>query len=394
MASNRLVWYCLVDGQGGAYRQTTTDFVNIPSPGFVAQLRKEVKKESGPALKEIAPSQLVVYANKVEFDKGPEKRVSLEVDSTIGTMGLSKREALYVVVSANVPDNGEWSAEELSTIHPQVQWKLWKSVVRIIVKDASVRINFSTALVVDRTSTHLYLLTNLHLFLGEEFTDALSSDFKKEIKRYSKLHPGKKANGKRKNESARDSGRSIRRTTRPTNAPVSYDITGIQIEIEQLISYEEGLKGVHEFSLVSDICWDCSATFDFAILKIPIPDDTQLKLVRCEMAFGVHATMHVHVYGFPGNLKDGKFDHQYAIIPAEITGTNRNQMTLSALSAPGLSGSAIVCTKRGIPVGYLGGGFDGSSKNEQYQSYGFTLHGIPQDLPSTLPCQDEEECKE
>ena len=69
-------------------------------------------------------------------------------------------------------------------------------------------------------------------------------------------------------------------------------------------------------------------------------------------------------------------------------------MTLSTLSAPGLSGSAIVCTKRGIPVGYIGGGFDGSSKNEQYQSYGFTLQGIPHDLPSALPPQDQDESNE
>lgn len=56
-------------------------------------------------------------------------------------------------------------------------------------------------------------------------------------------------------------------------------------------------------------------------------------------------------------------------------------MKLSTLSAPDLSGSAIVCAKRGTAVGYIGGGFDGSAKNEQYQSYGITLQGIPRDLP-------------
>ncbi|KAH9147874.1 hypothetical protein AeRB84_008600 [Aphanomyces euteiches] len=269
---------------------------------------------------------------------------------------------------------GEWSDLELSTVDPQVQWKIWKSVVRIIVRDSSGTIDSSTALVVDRTPTHLYLLTNLHLNQG-----------------YSILHPGKKPNGKRKNESSCDSSPSIRKSKRTKKVPVSYKM--FQIAIEQLFPDEEALKEVYNFSLESGICWDCSAAFDFAILEVPTPPNVQLELIRCEMAYRVYPTMRVHVFGFPGNLEDGQFAHHYAIIPAVVTGTNRNQMTLSALSAPGLSGSGIVCTKRGILVGYLGGGFDGSSKNEQYQSYGFTLQGIPQDLPSALP-QDEEESKE
>jgi len=152
------------------------------------------------------------------------------------------------------------------------------------------------------------------------------------------------------------------------------------------------LKVVLKVSLESGICWRSSADFDFAIFKVPTSRDVQL--VRCEMSIDIFPTMHVHVFGFPAILQDCHFGHPYAIIPAEVTGTNWNQMTLSTLSAPGLSGSAIVCTKRGIPVGYIGDGFDGSPMNEQYQSYGFTLQGIPHDLPSALPAQDEIEFKE
>ncbi|CAK4251417.1 unnamed protein product [Aphanomyces euteiches] len=280
---------------------------------------------------------------------------------------------------------GEWSDLELSTVDPQVQWKIWKSVVRIIVRDSSGTIDSSTALVVDRTPTHLYLLTNLHLWTNKLFTDDLSATFKKEIKDilYFTL-------GRNRMESEKMNLLVIQ-SKRTKKVPVSYKM--FQIAIEQLFPDEEALKEVYNFSLESGICWDCSAAFDFAILEVPTPPNVQLELIRCEMAYRVYPTMRVHVFGFPGNLEDGQFAHHYAIIPAVVTGTNRNQMTLSALSAPGLSGSGIVCTKRGILVGYLGGGFDGSSKNEQYQSYGFTLQGIPQDLPSALP-QDEEESKE
>ncbi|KAH9063002.1 hypothetical protein Ae201684P_009267 [Aphanomyces euteiches] len=281
---------------------------------------------------------------------------------------------VLVVVREVQKTKDKWTALELSTIALKFNGNFGR-----------------TALVVDRTPTHLYLLTNLHLFLDEEYSDGLSDDFTKEIQRYSKLHPGKKPSGKRKKDAANISAPSIRRSKRVKKVPVSSD--NFQIAIEQLFPDEEELKEVYKFSLESSTCWRCSADFDFAIFEVPTPPNVQLELVRCKMAYRVFPTMPVHVFGFPGSL-DGKFDHHYAIIPADVTGTNRNQMTLSTLSAPGLSGSAIVCTKRGIPVGYMGGGFDGSSENEQYQSYGFTLQGMPQDLPSALPLQDDEETKE
>ncbi|KAG9400800.1 hypothetical protein AC1031_010238 [Aphanomyces cochlioides] len=61
---------------------------------------------------------------------------------------------VVVVVPAKT---GQWSAQELSTIDPQVQSKVWKSVVRITIKDSFGPIDVSTALVVSLTSTHLYL---------------------------------------------------------------------------------------------------------------------------------------------------------------------------------------------------------------------------------------------
>ena len=95
-------------------------------------------------------------------------------------------------------------------------------------------------------------------------------------------------------------------------------------------------------------------------------------------------TMPVHIFGFPGALcGDFSFQHQYAIIAAQITSKDvAGQILLSTLSTPGLSGSAIVCTGRGCAVGYLGRGFD-PEVNQQYQCYGYGLI-IPKYLPRLL----------
>ncbi|KAG7375221.1 hypothetical protein PHYPSEUDO_002453 [Phytophthora pseudosyringae] len=259
---------------------------------------------------------------------------------------------------------------------------MWKSVVRVSSEDVCS----GTALVVDRTPTHLYLLTNLHLWVDATFTDHLSADFKNEIKRYQRLHPKLKTSG-RKREGGDVRRKSPRKSAKKT--PVVSDKP--QVVVEQLVPDVLELNEVHRFSLDSDVCWRSSAAFDFAIFEVAAPRD--IDLVRCKTSIAVFATMGVHVFGFPGALQDQKFDHPYAIIPAEVTGWSGNQMTLSSLSAPGLSGSAIVCTKRGVPVGYIGGGFDGG-KNAQYQSYGFTFHGIPPDLPSSLPPVTDDETKD
>ncbi|KAL7691318.1 hypothetical protein Plhal304r1_c009g0034731 [Plasmopara halstedii] len=140
-----------------------------------------------------------------------------------------------------------------------------------------------------------------------------------------------------------------------------------QVVIEQLPPDGKTLEEVLRFSLNCGACWRSSAC-GFAVFEVAAPPNVELN---------------------PCALQDHKFDHYYAIIPAKVTGRYQNQMTLSPLSAPGLSGSAFVCTKMGAPVGYIGSGFDGSAKNEQYRSYGFTLHGIPPDLPSRLPPIDE-----
>ncbi|ETK73753.1 hypothetical protein L915_19352, partial [Phytophthora nicotianae] len=275
-----------------------------------------------------------------------------------------------------------WSAKDLCTVDPDVQLNLWKSVVRVSSEDVCS----GTALIVDETAMHLYLMTNLHVWTDNTFTDHLSSDFNREIRRYLKFHPSKKTNGKKRKDAdvmgANVATQPRRKSPRTAamKAPASSDKP--QVVVEQLLPDKSKPEQVHRFSLDSDTCWRSSAAFDFAIFEVAVPENN--KLVPCEKSLKVYATMSVDVFGFPGALQDQHFDHDYAIIPAKITGWSGNQMTLSSLSAPGLSGSAIVCTKRGVPVGYMGG-LDGSTKNEQYQSYGFTFHGVIPELPSSLP---------
>ncbi|KAF0690949.1 hypothetical protein As57867_017668, partial [Aphanomyces stellatus] len=74
-------------------------------------------------LKEYVPSQLIVYANKAEFDKGPEKRVFLEVDATLNDLGSDEDDALFVVVRSHnlvAPDED----------HPAKRKKMGHSVPR------------------------------------------------------------------------------------------------------------------------------------------------------------------------------------------------------------------------------------------------------------------------
>ncbi|KAG3100388.1 hypothetical protein PI124_g14926 [Phytophthora idaei] len=74
-------------------------------------------------------------------------------------------------------DDSAWDAKDLSTVDPQVQLNMWQSVVRVSSEDVCS----GTALVVDRTPTHLYLLTDLYTWIDkdETFMNHMSADFKK-----------------------------------------------------------------------------------------------------------------------------------------------------------------------------------------------------------------------
>ena len=95
MASNRLVWYVLVDAQGETHQGTRASSVNIPSDNVIDQFAKVVHAKNPRKPSSFDASDLLVYANKAAFDRKDEP---LEEDSTIGTFGSSKKEAFIVVV--------------------------------------------------------------------------------------------------------------------------------------------------------------------------------------------------------------------------------------------------------------------------------------------------------
>ncbi|KAF0716009.1 Aste57867_3077 [Aphanomyces stellatus] len=100
MASHRLVWFLLVDGQGKAYNGTTASSVDIPSSYVIDQFRKDVKAEYADShLKGIAPSDLQVYANKAAFDA--ENPVPLRSSAVLTGLGSDEDDALMVVVPSH-----------------------------------------------------------------------------------------------------------------------------------------------------------------------------------------------------------------------------------------------------------------------------------------------------
>ncbi|EEY55129.1 Crinkler (CRN) family protein [Phytophthora infestans T30-4] len=284
---------------------------------------------------------------------------------------------VLVVVPRSTGDDDAWSPMD-----PKVQLNLWKSVVRVSSEDVCS----GTVLVVDQTPTHFYLMTNLHMWTDATFSDHLSGHFKSEIKWYLRLFPSMKTSGrKRKDADVKDANVAMqpRRKSPRTTAMKTPALSGKPlVVVEQLLPDTTKPEEVIRFSLDKDTCWSSSAAFDFAIFKVAVPRDN--KLVRCKMSLKAYDTKNVDVFGFPGALQDQHFGHAYASFPAKITGWRGNQMILSSLSAPTLSGSALVCTKYGVPVGYIGG-LDGSMKNKQYQSYAFTFQGLIPELPSLIP---------
>lgn len=272
------------------------------------------------------------------------------------------------------------SAVELSTIHPDIQENIWKSVVRISCDDF-----VGSGLVIDKFDEDveglgrgLYILTNLHLLGADKsLVDRVSGDFKKELK---KLDAVGKLHAKRIKKPKLDLQDSKKKRKFARNDKSEFESQDpLKVNVEQYRGQK--LMSAFDFILDETVCWEASSNFDFMIFKVPIPQNCLLE--KCDYTQFYCDPMKVHIFGFPGAVAgDLSFEHDYAVIPAQITGRNSlGHLLLWTPSTPGLSGSAIVCTEWGCPIGYLGGGFDTGEKNQQYQCYGYGFTGLPRTLP-------------
>lgn len=109
--------------------------------------------------------------------------------------------------------------------------------------------------------------------------------------------------------------------------------------------------------------------------KPPIDDGaTFLKLAA--LSYTVVPTQRVVVFGFPA-AQPGP-----VVTPASVSRVLRGQFALNTLSAPGGSGSAIIATRDGLVLGYVGGALDSDHNNTQYQMYAFKLDSLPKRLSS------------
>jgi hypothetical protein len=134
---SRFFWLQLVDsGSGQPFMGSSADAVSLPDGSFVFQFRDAAKAKNSNKLSSVDSSDLVVYKNKAAFDKrndGERKEDPLEEDSLMDGLGMSKKEALIVVV----PSSGmslSTSASSLSRKEPHTErlrrWILLNHVLR------------------------------------------------------------------------------------------------------------------------------------------------------------------------------------------------------------------------------------------------------------------------
>ncbi|TDH70832.1 hypothetical protein CCR75_008334 [Bremia lactucae] len=227
---------------------------------------------------------------------------------------------VLVVLPNPLEEDIAWSIKNLPPMDPQIQEEMWRTVVRVSSRNAS-----GTAIILDQTQTHLYLVTNLHLWVDDTFTDYLSADFKTNIKWLLRANPKLKESGRK-----RKRGETRRKSPRLAAKKAAAGIDKPQVLVEQLEQKSQKLVEVQRFSLDSDACWYSS--FDLAIFKIVAPRSNNL--IRCEVSLAYVDRMNVYVSKFLLLSKIQLLLHTHAMMPAYLTAGIKFQMTVSFLSAP------------------------------------------------------------
>ena len=96
--------------------------------------------------------------------------------------------------------------------------------------------------------------------------------------------------------------------------------------------------------------------------------------------------MNVRLMGFPAAVDDTCFQ-----VDTNITSINSESFCVAALSAPGLSGGAVVATLMGQIVGVVGGAIDARKGREikRFVAFAIPAHSLPA-RPSSQPSSPEE----
>ncbi|KAG3043217.1 hypothetical protein PI125_g27311, partial [Phytophthora idaei] len=141
--------FCAIVGEAGSAFE-----VKIGDAESVSALKKAIKGEKKNGLKDVDADKLQLFLAK-KGDAWLRDDDSLDAMLRSGTVDTScmkmraswklNKPSLFgpgvslgedvvhvlVVVPERVVEDGAWSAKDLSTVDPQVQSKMWKSVVRV-----------------------------------------------------------------------------------------------------------------------------------------------------------------------------------------------------------------------------------------------------------------------
>jgi len=161
------------------------------------------------------------------------------------------------------------------------------------------------------------------------------------------------------------------------------------------------------FKMTSGLIWHKKEENDYQILRIELDDawlvsrglaekkekvssrkrkgEAKEQTILCKtprLSFIRIPGQEVCVFGFP-YPDDASVDLGRWMGTSRITSIERSTIHLQMLSCPGLSGGAVITTKDGLLVGFMGGGLD-ADNNTQFGSYAYDVRTLPL-RPSSRP---------
>ena len=114
---------------------------------------------------------------------------------------------------------------------------------------------------------------------------------------------------------------------------------------------------------------------------------TEIVCKTPKYSYQIEISMPVHIFGFP-HTAAGRWEGL-----SNVTSIGRSTFGLQMLSAPGLSGGAVVATEQGEVVGIMGGNHDAEEdgKPQPFNAYAIDARSFPQRPSSQPPSPDSQE---